>query len=414
MRDGRARTPARVLLITTHYHPVLGGVETHARHLARALRRRGRRVVVLTTLVDGQPRARIERLDGVAVVRTRPASGRRRFTKWLFVPVAAATAIRLRRHFDVIFVPDLRGVGLAALLAGWWLPRPVVLQGGTPGAFSASHWNESARTLPIRPPGFVVETAKRVLRRLQRRADLAVCITRQHAQEARDAGIAADRIRYIPHGVDMTVFAPPTPDERRAIRRTLGWPDANPIVVFLGRLSREKGVLDLLEAWRHVAIPGARLALVGPDGTGHSLDAGPAARALVAAHGLADSVLFVGPTDAPEAVLRAGDLLVQPSHYEAFPLTVIEAMACGLPVVASFVGGLRDYLVQDENALVCDPQDAPGLAAALTRVLSDPALRGRLGRAGLETVRARFDEARNLAAYEAAFDEVVRRAAPAS
>jgi glycosyltransferase involved in cell wall biosynthesis len=92
---------ASILLISTHYYPILGGVETHARDVATGLRARGRRVTVLTTLVDQMSR-RVARIDRVPVVRTPPAAGRRRFSKWLFLPVAAvvrrADGPALRRH----------------------------------------------------------------------------------------------------------------------------------------------------------------------------------------------------------------------------------------------------------------------------------------------------------------------------
>ena len=394
----------------------MGGVETHARQLATGLQRRGWNVTVLATQIEGRRRGAIERIDRVAVVRTRPAMGRRRFTKWLFLPFAALAAIKLRRHIDVIFCPDLRGVGLSAIAAGWWTDVPVVLQGATPGAYSASHWDDFVRRLPIRPPARVLAVAKRVMYRLHRHAAAAVCITHLHEQEARESGIAAERIYYIPHGVDLGIFRPVSDQIRREMRRSLAWPDNERIIVFLGRLSLEKGVLDLLEAWRRLPSSrrsGTRLVLVGPDMTGHELDVGPAARAFVAEHGLSDSVLFAGATENPAMMLQASDALVQPSHWEAFPLSVIEAMSCGLPVVASFVGGMQDYLVHDANALVCPPKDPAALAEALRRLIGDADLRDRLSRASLDTVTARFDERRNLDAYERVFDEVrLRRMRP--
>lgn len=408
MTASRRRASAAVLLMTTHYHPVVGGVETHARDVARGLRERGRRVAVLTTRVDGHDGGRVARVDGVPVVRTRPAMSRRHVSKWLFLPIALVAAIRLSRHYDVIFCPDIRAIGIAAIAAGWWTGRPVVLQGATPGAFSMAHWDEAARAMRVPGPSAVFSLAKRVVATIHRRAAAVTCITRTHVEEARAAGIDADRIHYVPHGVDTARFLPPTAGERDALRRRLGWPSGQ-IVLFLGRLSREKGVIDLLHAWRIVAAghPDARLILVGPDEPGHHLDAGAEARSLVQQPALASATIAGPTTDAP-SVLRAADVLVQPSHYEAFPLTVIEALSSGVPVVAALVGGLRDYLVDGENALTVPPSNIPALATAIGRMLAGGDLRERLGRVGRQTVVDRFDRQRNLDRYAAIFDEVSR------
>jgi glycosyltransferase involved in cell wall biosynthesis len=124
----------------------------------------------------------------------------------------------------------------------------------------------------------------------------------------------------------------------------------------------------------------------------------------VAEHELDGDVFFAGPTVDPVPFLQASDVLVQPSHYEAFPVTVIEAMACGLPVVASWVGGLCDYLIDGENALVCPPGDVAALADRLDTILTDADLRTRLAQAGRAVVSDRFSRNRNLDAYAAVFD----------
>ncbi len=400
-----------VLLVTSHYHPVLGGVETHARELAAGFRRRHWPLVVLTTRVTDPPTRHVERVQGTPVVRTPPSTGRHGLTKWLFAPVVFLAAVRLRRHYRVMYLPDLRALAFPAIAAGWLLGRPVVLQGATPGAFSASHWDGSAARGPVRllRPGLPL--AKALMRVMLRRAAAVCCITREHADEARAAGIAADRVHYVPHGVDTTRFRPAEADERRAQRASLGWPADQVVVLFLGRLSAEKGVQDLLEAWLSMVSPGeaepppAHLVIVGPDMTGHPLDAGPAARAYAQAH-LPGQVTFHGPTADAPAILRAADVLVQPSHYEAFPLTVLEAMASGLAVVASLVGGLRDYLVDGDNALTCPPKDATALGAALRRVVTDRELRARLAEAGPRTVAGRFDLETNTEQYAALFRRV--------
>ncbi len=258
--------PRRILIVTPYYHPVVGGVETHARELAAGLRRRGRRAFVLTTRTASGSARSVERLDGAAVIRRPPSIGRQRFTKWLFLPPAFLTMVALRRRVDVLFCPDLRGVGLAAVGAGRLLHLPVVLQGATPGAYSLSHWTASLARLPVPVPAFVVTLARRAVLAVHRRASAVVCLTAEHAAEARAAGIAPDRIRYLPHGVDLQRFRPARAGEAASVRRRLGWPDGL-TVLYLGRLSAEKGVL---ESPRGLAPPGAaRARAAGNRGSRH-------------------------------------------------------------------------------------------------------------------------------------------------
>src|SRR5439155_25916613 len=117
---------------------------------------------------------------------------------------------------------------------------------------------------------------------------------------------------------------------------------------------------------------------VGPDMPGHVWDGGPAIHAFVAEHGLGDRVRVYGPASDPARLYRAADLFVQPSHFEAFGISAIEAMASGVAVVASAVGGLRDFLVDGSNALLVPPRSPQPLGVALRRALADPSLCQRL------------------------------------
>ena len=123
--------------------------------------------------------------------------------------------------------------------------------------------------------------------------------------------------------------------------------------------------MDLLEAWRLLQPSDALLVMAGPDMTGHAWDAGAPGRAFVAQHGLGRPVRFVGPLADVAPMIKAADLVVQPSHFEALGLSAIEALACGVPLVASAVGGLLDFVVDGENGRLCPPQDPPALAACL-------------------------------------------------
>lgn len=397
----------RVVIVSTYYHPVLGGCETHARQVGHYLHGQGIPVIVLTRRTPAEAPA-LDEDRGVPVRRLRPAGPRHGLGKWFFLPALLVELVRLRHRYDIIFCVDLRGVALPAVLVARLFRKRLVLQAETPGAFSAANWEAHFGWAGVAPGSRLVRTLTWPLRRVHAAADAYTCVARQFMEEARSMGIPAERLHYVPHAVDEARFFPPSsPEEVRAARARLGLPVDRPVVMYVGRLGVEKGILDLLEAWRLLAHPTAMLAVVGPDMTGHRLDAGPQARAFVRQHGLDGSVRFLGPTADPAPVLRAGDIFVQPSHYEAFGISLIEAMATGLAIVASGVGGMADYLVHEENALITGAQAPERVAAALARLLANERERRRFGAAARRTVEERFTEQALGAAYVALLQRLV-------
>jgi glycosyltransferase involved in cell wall biosynthesis len=159
--------------------------------------------------------------------------------------------------------------------------------------------------------------------------------------------------------------------------------------IFVGRLDAVKGVPLLIEAFAAVreAHPEARLAVVGD---------GPARAALeaqAAALGIAAATEFLGyrAQDEVADLLAGADLLVLPSFAEGLPVVLMEAMASGLPVIATRVAGVAELVEDGVSGLLVPPGDVESLAAALRRLLADPALGARMGAAGRAQVEAAFD-----------------------
>jgi glycosyltransferase involved in cell wall biosynthesis len=345
-------------------------------------------------------------VDGIPVRRVAPTGQRRGSGKWLMLPALAAKLIAARARYDVIVCVDYRGVGVAAIALGRLLRKPVIAQGEVAGVLAGA---DAGATSGLAPESLAARVIKAPVRAVYRRADAVVCIGRDLEREAVRAGVPPERVVYLPHGVDLERFRPPEPGERAQLRRDLGWPADRPIVLFVGRLSVEKGVNDLMEAWRLLDRRDALLAVVGPDMTGHPWDAGAAARAFVRAHGLSDSVRFEGGTADPAPFYRAADAFVQPSHFEALGNTALEAMASGLPVVTSGVGGLADFCVDGKTALLHRPHSPETLAEALRRLLSDDDLRARLASAGRSVVATHFELNALLRRYAALIEVVAQR-----
>ncbi len=171
-----------------------------------------------------------------------------------------------------------------------------------------------------------------------RLTDVYMTVSASEAADARRLHIFRDAVA-VGNGRDPGVFRP-DPAARSAIRAALGTPADRVVIVAVSRLVRDKGFPELAAAMRDV--PGAELWVVGERLVS---DRGEDMAALLAEAGLGDRLRLLGYRDDVAAVLAAADIFVLPSYFEAMPMSVIEAMLVGLPVVASDVGGLREEVV---------------------------------------------------------------------
>ena len=398
-----------VLILTPYFYPIIGGVESNAERLARYLVSQGERVVVLTKRIGRNLRDEDDR-DGIAIRRIGPAGERSSLGKWLMTPAIVRWLVRHSSDYDVVCCVDYRATGVAALLARRSTGRPVVFQAQTTGVLSGDNVDPLLRRAGIGSEGMIARMVKSPVRALYGGADAFACISRDIERETLACGVTRDRVWYLPNAIDMAHFRPAEPGERDRIRTSLGLPIDRVICLFVGRLSREKGVMDLLEAWRLLQPADAILVVAGPDMTGHAWDAGAPGRAFVQAQGLAENVRFVGPLTDVVPMMLASDLVVQPSHFEALGLSAIEALACGIPLVASAVGGLLDFVVDGENGRLSPPEDPPALAACLFPLLSDPRERARLAARARESVLQDYDELAVFGRMRALFDRLARAA----
>lgn len=256
----------------------------------------------------------------------------------LHVPLAAFAP-------DVVLAYWLYPDAFAAMLAARRARLPLVV-----GARGSDLRVRDAVSRQLTRP--VLRGANQVLAVSQDLAEVAVA----------SYGADADRVRVIPNGCDASLFAP---RDQAGARHALGLAGDAQVVLYVGRLVAEKGLLELLAAVRQLARthPRVQLVLAGD---------GPMAATLraAAADAGAPPVTFAGPLG-PEEVARwmaACDLVTLPSYSEGHPNVLVEALACGRPVVATRVGGIPE-IVQADDGLLVPPRDIPALAAALGEAL---------------------------------------------
>lgn len=241
------------------------------------------------------------------------------------------------------------------------------------------------------PEPFITEALVERAEAEAKEADLVVCLSDSTAAAFAAAGVSAERLRKARLCVDSERFRPPPS------------PPEGFLVAFVGWLSLRKGYPYLVQGFREAAIAGARLVLHG--GTNEPFD-----HALVARlRGEANVQVIRGPV---EPTYASASVCVLPSVSEGFGLSALEAMACGVPVVAAAVGGLRDTVVDHGTGLHVPPRDPEAIASALAMLLRNRSLRAELGNAGKVRARTRYSWDRVAAETEKAY-QLAMAGAPA-
>jgi glycosyltransferase involved in cell wall biosynthesis len=256
--------------------------------------------------------------------------------------------------------------GLFAMLAGWIARVPVRIH-----VFTGQVW--ATRSGPAR--GFL-----KLMDRI-----IAACATHvlvdspsQRDFLLREGVVSEQKSRVLGKGsiagVDAERFKP-DPAARARLRGEIGCRNGECVFLYLGRLNRDKGVLDLAAAYTRAAARDekARLLVVGPDEGGLK----PAMLATLGK--AAQRATFVSYTDRPEDYLAAADVLCLPSYREGFGTVIIEAGACGVPAIASRIYGVTDAVEEGVTGLLHPPADVGALAGQMSRLARDPALRASLG-----------------------------------
>ncbi|MEZ0240871.1 MAG: glycosyltransferase [Chloroflexota bacterium] len=262
-----------------------------------------------------------------------------------------------------------------------------------------------------RPRPFVVSTVhssrvrsdedRDLIRRLTPRMDHLIAVSKAIVRKIEDEGRVGAPVSLIYNGVDLDRYA--APETCCTLHEELAIPADAPIVGVVARLEPEKGHPTLLEAWPAVlaAVPDARLVVVGEGSRREALEA------QAAELGVLDCVVFTGRRDDVPAVTAALDVAVLPSYREAQGLSILEAMALSRPVVASAVGGIPEMIEDGRTGLLVPPHDAPALAAAITRLLTDHALADTIGRAGHDLAYDQFCVEQMVRSVETIYDEAV-------
>lgn len=371
-----------VLMLVPNYYPYVGGLERQAHTLGRALVRRGHSVAVWTRRAD-KALSRSELLDGVQVERLPSASGDRAGADLLYPLSLLVRLAREAHNYDVLHAHSKSWFVAGAMLPALLWRRPLLLK------------MPNVREFGI--PGALRKPFGRQQVWLLRQASAWAVLSPESRDELVAAGFAPQRIFETRNGVDTYHYTPASPDERTAARSALGLPQARPIALFAGRFTHQKGLPDLVAAWQRLPSLALRPALV-------ACGDGPLRDELAArAQSAGIDLILPGSQREMRQFYHAADLFVLPSYAEGNSNAMLEAMASGLPVVSTRVGGSAELLGPAAAEWLVEPGDIAGLTERLARLLGNSALRSGVGAALLRRARENFAIDAIAAEYETCY-----------
>ena len=350
----------RVLMIISFFYPHLGGAEQQALQLAEQLIRRGVQVCVLTRKFKGLPSHEVVR--GVPVyraIRTLP------WGKWFALTYMFSVfwfLLKKRHTYDIIHCHLLQGFhSPAAILMKALFKKKVIIKVGATGLLSDF--------IMIKK----VLLGDWLLRRILG-ADRVITVCSPSSAEALAVGFSPMQVTHIPNGVDTGFFKPAPVTENRQT------------ITFAGRLDYMKGVHILLEGFKQLRdeMKNVQLTIIGDGPDREKL------QNCAREKGISDAVNFCGEAEEIVPYLQQSAVFVLPSFSEGLSNVLLEAMACGLPVVATRVGGTIDLVQDGFNGILIEPDNAGQLYQAMKKILQDKDLAKALGVQARKTAAEKF------------------------
>jgi glycosyltransferase involved in cell wall biosynthesis len=387
----------KAVVLTHGFFPRIGGIERLVASVYPLLQRQGMDVHIVTRRLPGT--LSYEVFDGMPVYRL-PSPKPKPLASLLFTLAAIPLILRLKP--DLIHAHELISPTTTALLARRFLaiqdrrPCPVVATVHSSG-----------------PMGDVMRMQNRPLGNLRlkylcRAIDRFVVISREIDGQLAARGVPVHKRCVIPNGVDVKQFSPVAGEARKALRLQLGLPVETDLAVFAGRLAREKRLDQLLSIWPAVraCCPAARLLVLG------SGPEEPALKRLAQELGLGESVHWAGAQSQVAPYLQAADLFVLPSSAEGLSVALLEALACGLPVVATSVGGAPDVIAHGENGWLIPAENREALQEAILALLGHLPLRREMGCKARQHILANYSLEGIATRLGVLYQEMARKGGP--
>ncbi len=390
MSNTASKDPAKIVVVIPRFLPIVGGSETQALNLCSQWYAMGNEVSVLTLEVNGESKKSI--INSVKVFRLRRFSNDAITGAFSFIP-----AIFTRRNTANIVIIFAAGwLGAMAAVGCLILSIPYIVRIATAGDFAG-----------LIPPEINYPRWKRITKRLlpldlMRRFFLScahslIAISAEINKEFVSNGVSPKKIVALRNGVDVNKFRPITSEEKRRLRQKLGLDHEKKYMLFAGRLVRRKGLDILLKAFSQIKDEFSDLHLIIAGESKGQLDGIESSiRDMCLELELNNRINFVGLIQEPEKYYQASDIFVFPSRKEGMPNAILEAMSCGMPVLASDIGGNVDIITHMVNGFLFANEDVEMLANSIRALMQNDNLQAQLGNKARDYI-LQFHDIKNIA-----------------
>jgi len=365
-------------MVTGAYYPEISSGGLQSQLMAHAMAGRAE-VRVLTTAVD-PILPRYDVIEGIDVTRIHLRIGSR-ISKLMAAGMILPALTRLVRWCDVVHIHGVSSKNTLVTAIAKMIGRPVIVSLHTMGA------DEPA---PIRQSGMLLYKAFRA-------ADRYLAVSRPLMDAAVKDGIPAARIEVVANGIDTDRFCPASPVEKRRLRHEAGHDAPGPVILFVGYFSHDKQPRVLFDAWMRLFDEhgiDATAWFVGATKSDY-YEVDPRLAETMAreadARGRGPQLILSGAVHEVHRFFRLADLFVLPSRREGLPVALMEAMACGLPTVASRLPGSTDTLIDDGiSGRLVPAGDVSAFASAIAEIVKDPTRAAAMGTAARKVILDRF------------------------
>ncbi len=375
-----------VCFVTPEYFPISGGTGAYVYYLSHSLQKLGHNVHVVA-----RDKQESEKLVNGIYVHYIKGAGNALTKYWRFARSASKKIEELNKQigFDVIHanlplvpsfaIPKDASKALVCAVHSTWKGEAIVTKRDNPKKLNP---NEKS----MLRYNFLLRSYEK---KLMKRSDALIAVSKYTVDELTELyGIDEKKIHVIYNGVDVQKFKP-RPD-RAELRREFGLEDEKKIVLFVGRLYHRKGLEILLRSIPPVLQEFSDVKFV-ISGKGFKKKE-ESLRNLAKQLDIEDHVTFLGyvPDEKLPNLYSASDIFVLPAIYENFPFAILEAQATGLPVISTKVGGIPEFLVDNENGFLIDPGDSAQLTQRVLALLQDPKLAKEMGMRGRKLIEEKF------------------------
>lgn len=373
----------KIAVVSPLYHPSLGGLGRQAQLLTERLAEQGVDVLVISRRMKGMPPAVFsEKVKVYKAWSIKPylhnfekVTVNNILVSLTFSLCCAFLLFRKRKDYDIV---HFHGASLPLFVN---LPLLKILRKKVIAKVASARLGIEPGSLRGRYFGL-----GSLIVSLLQMVDIFIATTQEIEEGLLFDGFSPKRIARIPNFVDLNIFSPAQINAKEKIKADMGFGKV-PIVIFTGgRFIPCKGVNVLLGAWSEVSkdFPDAKLVLLGNDPSMNDM------KVMADALGISGSVVFQGRVTDVADFLHATDVFVLPSLQEGMPNSLLEAMACGLPVVATMIGGAVDLVEDRVSGILVSPNDTHALAESIKFLLRNEPFAIRIGDEAYQVIKKRF------------------------